>query len=132
MNKEHAISSKTSPNITHSEAEALWFGQDLRIFKRDSVTAVWYRDQVLEIIVKLHAAAVGPTFVLMDDNALPRRAAIVDVYLESEGIARMAWPTHSSDHNSIENFWDALGRGVSSRFSPPTTVIELKTALLEE
>ncbi|GFW74988.1 transposable element Tcb1 transposase [Trichonephila clavipes] len=64
-------------NITHSEVEALWCGQDtallgyrmdLHIFKRGSVTAVRYRDEVLEPIVRLYAAAVGHTFVLMDDN----------------------------------------------------------------
>ena len=30
MNKEHAMSRKTSPNITHSEAEALWCAQGLQ------------------------------------------------------------------------------------------------------
>ncbi|GFS93083.1 transposable element Tcb1 transposase [Trichonephila clavipes] len=94
--------------------------------------AVWYRDEVLEPIVRLYAAAVGPTFVLMDDNACPHTAIIVDDYLESEGIARMAWPAYSSDLNPIENLWDALGRAVSSRFPPPATLIELETALQEE
>ncbi|GFV13920.1 transposable element Tcb1 transposase [Trichonephila clavipes] len=67
---------------------------DLQIFKRGSVTAVRYRDKVLEPIVRLYAAAVGPTFVLLDDNARPHRADIVDDYLESEGIARMVWPVY--------------------------------------
>ena len=80
------------------------------------MTAVQYRDEILQPIVRLHAAAVGPIFVLMDDNASPHRAAIVDDYLESEGIARMMWPVYSPDLNSIENLWDALGRNVSSRF----------------
>ncbi|GFT52097.1 transposable element Tcb1 transposase [Trichonephila clavipes] len=95
---------------------SLGYRTDLHIFKRGSVTAVPYRDEVLEPIVRLYAAAVGPTFVLMDDNARPHRADIVDDYLESEGIARMAWPTYSPDLNSIENLWDALGRAVSSQF----------------
>ncbi|GFV78250.1 transposable element Tcb1 transposase [Trichonephila clavipes] len=50
--------------------------------------AVRYRDEVLKPIVGLYAAAVGPTFVLMDDNARPHRADIVDDYLDSEGIAQ--------------------------------------------
>ncbi|GFS52612.1 transposable element Tcb1 transposase [Trichonephila clavipes] len=82
---------------------------DLHIFKRGSVTAVRYRDEVLEPIVRLYAAAVGPTFVLMDDNARPYRADIVDDYLENEGIERMAGLAYSSDLNPIENLWDALG-----------------------
>ncbi|GFY22306.1 transposable element Tcb2 transposase [Trichonephila clavipes] len=44
----------------------------------------------------------------------------------------MACPTYSSDLNPIENFWDSLNRAVSSRLTPPTTLIELETALQEE
>ena len=87
-----------------------------------------YRDEVLEPTVRLYPAAVGPAFVLMDDDARPHRAAIVDDYLENEGIVLMAWPAYSPDHNPFENLSDALGRAVSSRFPPPATLIELKTA----
>ncbi|GFV72907.1 transposable element Tcb1 transposase [Trichonephila clavipes] len=69
---------------------SLEYRTDLHIFKRGSVTAVRYRDEVLEPIVRMYAAAVGPTFVLMDDKARPHRADIVDDYMESDGIARMA------------------------------------------
>ncbi|GFS81690.1 transposable element Tcb1 transposase [Trichonephila clavipes] len=104
---------------------SLGYRTDLYIFKRGFVTAVRYRDEVLEPIVRLYAAAIGHTFVLMDDNARPRTADIVDDYLESEGIARMAWPAYSPDLNPIENLWDALARAVSSRFPPPATLIEV-------
>ena len=76
---------------------------DLRIFERGSATAVPYRDEVLEPIVRLYAVAVGSTFVLMDDNAHPQRAAIIDDYLESEVIASMTWPAFSPHLNQIEN-----------------------------
>ncbi|GFW95484.1 transposable element Tcb1 transposase [Trichonephila clavipes] len=69
------------------EGISLGYRTNLHIFKRGSVTAVRYRDEVLEPTVRLYDAAVGPTFVLMDDNARPHRADIVDDYLESEGIA---------------------------------------------
>ena len=65
------------------------------------MTAVRYRDEVLDPIVKLYAESVGPSFVLMDDNARLHRAAIVGDFLESEGIARMEWPACSPDLNPI-------------------------------
>ncbi|GFW93907.1 transposable element Tcb1 transposase [Trichonephila clavipes] len=107
---------------------SLGYRIDLHIFKRGSVTAVRYRDDVLESIVRLYAAAVSPTFVLIER---PHRADIVDDYLESQGIARMAWPAYLPDLNPIENLWDALGRAISSHFSPPATRIEPETALQE-
>ncbi|GBL80408.1 Transposable element Tcb2 transposase [Araneus ventricosus] len=76
---------------------------DLHIYRLGSVTAVRYRDEVLDPIVKLYAAADGPSFVLMDDNARPHRAVIVDDFLECEGIERMEWPAYSPDLNPIEN-----------------------------
>ncbi|GFT96696.1 transposable element Tcb1 transposase [Trichonephila clavipes] len=105
---------------------------DLHIFKRSSVTAVRFRDEVLEPIVRMYAKAVGPIFVLMDIMHVPHRADIVDYYLESEGIARMAWPAYSPDLHPIEKLWDALGCVVSSSFSHPATLIELETAPQEE
>ena len=41
-------------------------------------------------------------------------------------------PAYSPDHNPTKNLWDALGRAVFSRFPPPASLIELKTALQEE
>ena len=82
--------------------------------------------------MRLCAEAVGTTFVFMDNNARNYRADIVDDYLESEGIARMAWLAYLPYLNSIENLWDALGRAISSRFPPPVTLIKLETALQEE
>lgn len=55
----------------------------------DSMTAVRYRDTVLDDTVWLYAAAVGPAYVLMDDNKCHYRAHLIEVYMYSEGIARM-------------------------------------------
>ncbi|GFT65097.1 transposable element Tcb1 transposase [Trichonephila clavipes] len=63
---------------------SLGYRTDLHIFKRGYVTAVQYQDKVLEPVVRFHAAAIGPTFVLMDDNARPHRADILDDYLEAK------------------------------------------------
>ncbi|GFV16021.1 uncharacterized protein TNCV_3976761 [Trichonephila clavipes] len=55
-------------------------------------------------------SAVGPTFVLMDNNARPHRADIMDDYLKKRDCAY----------------------GVSSRLPPRATLIELEIALQEE
>ena len=105
---------------------------DLHIYRQGSETAVRYRDEVLDPIVRLYAAAGGPAFILMDDNARPHTAALVDDYLESEGIARMEWPAYSSDLNPIENLCDSLSRAVCTRFPLPATLTDLETPLKEE
>ncbi|GBN31114.1 hypothetical protein AVEN_193846-1, partial [Araneus ventricosus] len=59
--------------------------------------------------------AVGPEFILMDDNARPHSALLVDEFLESEDIRRMDWPVRSPDLNPMEHVWDALGRATATR-----------------
>ncbi|GFX14570.1 transposable element Tcb2 transposase [Trichonephila clavipes] len=44
----------------------------------------------------------------------------------------MEWPVCSTDMNSIENVWDALGRRVAGHEPPSQTLQELERALLEE
>ncbi|GFX84824.1 esterase FE4 [Trichonephila clavipes] len=61
----------------------------LHVFKRGSVTGVRYRDVVLELHVCLFRSTCDPEFILMDDNARPHRALLVDEFLESEDIRRM-------------------------------------------
>ena len=45
-----------------------------------------YHDEILDAYVRLHAAAIGNDFILMDDNARPHRAVLVEDYLESQGL----------------------------------------------
>ena len=70
--------------------------------------------------------------ILMDDNARAHRARITDQYLEQATIVRMEWPARSPDLNPIEHAWDMLQTAVSSRPVQPTSVQELRQALLEE
>ncbi|GFW40925.1 hypothetical protein TNCV_4369731 [Trichonephila clavipes] len=63
-----------------------WSGQGFHC-DITSTNAVWYRDEVLNPTVKLHAPSVGISLVSVDDNARPPRAIIVDDFLESEKIA---------------------------------------------
>ncbi|GBN82613.1 hypothetical protein AVEN_122096-1 [Araneus ventricosus] len=54
----------------------------LHVFERCTVTGVRYRDEILEYYVLLFRGAVGPEFILMDNNARPHRALLVDEFLE--------------------------------------------------
>ncbi|GBM23009.1 Transposable element Tc1 transposase [Araneus ventricosus] len=99
----------------------------LHVFERGTVTGIRYSDEILEPYVRLFRGAVGPEFILMDDNARAHGALLVDEFLESEDIRRMDWPARSPDLNPIEHVWDALGRVIATR-NPQ----EMKTALLNE
>ena len=104
---------------------------DLHVLQNGTLTAVRYRDEILDPIVKPYAGAIGPQFILMDDNARPHRAHLVDQYLDNESIERMEWPSRSPDLNPIEHVWDMIGRAVYARVNPRRTLAELGQALQE-
>ncbi|GFW72149.1 cubilin [Trichonephila clavipes] len=54
-----------------------------------TMTGHIYRDVILEQHVHLFRGAIGAEFLLMDDNARPHRANIVDECFHSEDITRM-------------------------------------------
>ncbi|GFV31922.1 DDE_3 domain-containing protein [Trichonephila clavipes] len=68
----------------------------------------------------------------MDGNARPHRANIVDEYLRSEDITRMDWSVYSPDLNPTEHVWDMLGQRIAACRPPPTCLLELRRALLDE
>ncbi|GFX99636.1 transposable element Tcb2 transposase [Trichonephila clavipes] len=76
---------------------------DLHVFHGGTVTGLRYRDETLDSYVRPYAAAIGNDFILMDDNARPHRARIVEEYLEDHGLERMEWPARSPDLNPIEH-----------------------------
>ena len=49
------------------------------MFHGGNLTGVRYRDKILDAYVRPYAAAIGNYFILMDDNAQPRRAVFVEV-----------------------------------------------------
>ncbi|GFY16541.1 transposable element Tcb2 transposase [Trichonephila clavipes] len=65
---------------------------DLHVFHGGTVTGLRYRDEILDPYVRPYAAAIGNDFILMDDNARPHRARIVEEGLEDHGLERMEWP----------------------------------------
>ncbi|UYV80282.1 hypothetical protein LAZ67_18002283 [Cordylochernes scorpioides] len=104
----------------------------LHIFSGGTLTAQRYRDEILEPYLRPYRDQIGHNLILMDDNARPHRARLVNEYLQSENIRRMDWPARSLDLNPIEHVWDALGRRFGARHHSPRTLVELRTALLEE
>ncbi len=97
-----------------------------------TLTALRYIEEVIRPNVIPYAGAIGDSFILQDDNARPHRGNIVNEYLEEQGIARMDWPAVSPDLNPIEHLWDNLGRKVTPRLNPDSTVNDLRRILLEE
>ncbi|GFV67421.1 transposable element Tcb2 transposase [Trichonephila clavipes] len=103
---------------------------DLHVFHGGTVTGLRYRDEILDPYVRPYAAAIGNHFILMDDNARPHRARIVEEYLEDHGLERMEWPARSPDLKPIEHLWDYLGREVAALNPPTRSLHELKQGLL--
>ncbi|GFU51533.1 transposable element Tc3 transposase [Trichonephila clavipes] len=97
-----------------------------------TMTSHIYRDVILKQHVRLFRGTMGAEFLFMDDNARSHRANIVDECLQSEDIMRMDWPAYSPDLNPIEHVWDRLGRRIVARQPPPTYLLELRRALLDE
>ena len=104
---------------------------DLQVIDNGTLTALRYVNEILDVYVCPYAGAVGENFILMDDNAHAHRARIIDHYLEKATIVRMERPARSPDLNPIEHAWDMLQTAVSSCPVQPSSVQELRQALLE-
>lgn len=104
---------------------------ELCVLPRNSLNAVGYTRVVEEHVVPF-APFIGEGFILMQDNARPHVARIVNEYLDEAGIERMPWPAISPDMNPIEHLWDQLGRRVRGRENAPENLQKLTAALVEE
>ena len=62
---------------------------DLYCLGNGALTAIRYRDEILEPFVRPYAGAVGPGFLLMHDNARPHVARVCRQYLEDEGLKQL-------------------------------------------
>ncbi|KAI4882748.1 hypothetical protein NFI96_008749 [Prochilodus magdalenae] len=95
-----------------------------------SLTAIRYRDEILRPLVRPYAGAVGPGFLLMQDNARPHVAGVCQQFLQDEGIEAMDWPARSPDLNPIEHIWYIMSRSIRCHVVPQT-VQELADALVQ-
>ncbi|KAL0161626.1 hypothetical protein M9458_045351, partial [Cirrhinus mrigala] len=103
----------------------------LHVLARGSLTAIRYRDEILRRLVRPYADAVGPGFLLMQDNARPHVAGVCQQFLQDEGIDAMDWPARSPNLNPIEHIWDIMSRSIRQRHVAPQTVQELADALVQ-
>ncbi|KAI4872445.1 hypothetical protein NFI96_033688, partial [Prochilodus magdalenae] len=75
--------------------------------------------------------AIGPGFLLMQDNAIPHVAGVYQQFLQDEGIEAMDWPARSPDLNPTEHIWDIMSRSIHQCHVAPQTVQELADALVQ-
>ena len=88
------------------QGERYWSYRLVHVFPRGGITAVRYRDEVLEPIVRPYAGAIGDAFILMQDNARAHTARLSMTFLDDEGSTVMNWPARSPDLNPIEHACD--------------------------
>ncbi|KAI4886961.1 hypothetical protein NFI96_007821 [Prochilodus magdalenae] len=103
----------------------------LHVLARGSLTGIRYQDEILKPLVRPYAGAVGPGFLLMQDNARSHVAGVCRQFLQDEGIEAMDWPARSPDLNPIEHIWDIMSRSIHQRHVAPQTVQELTDALVQ-
>uniref|UniRef100_A0A8K9VB88 Transposase Tc1-like domain-containing protein n=1 Tax=Oncorhynchus mykiss TaxID=8022 RepID=A0A8K9VB88_ONCMY len=103
----------------------------LHVLARGSLTAIRYRDEILSPLMRPYAGAVGPGFLLMQDNARPHVAGVCQQFLQEEGIDSMDWPARSPDLNQTEHICDIMSRSIHQRHVAPQTVQELVDALIQ-
>ncbi|CAJ0954397.1 unnamed protein product [Ranitomeya imitator] len=95
-----------------------------------TLTTIRYQDEILRPIVILYASALGPGFLLMQDNVRLHVAEMCQQFLHDEGIEAMDWPARSPALNPIEHIWDIMSRSIHQRHVAPQTVQELTDALI--
>ena len=84
-----------------------------------------------EIVIPF-AQNFGNDFILIDDNARPHRARIVQEVLNENNIERMEWPARSLDMNVIEHVWSRMKLRMNLREYEFNNLNDLANALRAE
>ncbi|KAJ8886083.1 hypothetical protein PR048_012290 [Dryococelus australis] len=111
----------------------IMFGQRTQLIPiQGHMAGLVYRDNILQPVVTGFAATLGQSFTLVDDNACPYRARVVNQFLAKHGIQRMEWPTYTADMNCVEHAWSELKREIANRPTPPVKIQQLTDAAIQE
>jgi len=105
---------------------------DLVVLIGQTMNAVRYRDLCINEIVVPFSENFGDDFILVDDNARPHRAEIVNDVLREHGIHRMNWPARSPDMNVIEHVWSRMKLKLNQIEHEFMNLDELAIAVREE
>ena len=100
--------------------------------RQGNVTGLYYRNNVIELIVLPYTRRHGNAFVFQDGNARDDRTCVVQDHLQFCRITTLPWPAKSPDLSPVVYLWDILGRRVRKRPHKPQDIKELANALLEE
>ena len=77
----------TEQNRNGKGSVMIWAGisvngkTDLYVIENITFTALRYCNAILDQFVRPYVGAIGPEFILMDDNARPHRAHVTNAYL---------------------------------------------------
>ena len=104
---------------------------DIRVMASSTLTAVWFKDEILRAIDRPYAGAVCPGFLLVQDNARPHVAGVCKPFLNDEGIDAIDWPPCSPDLNPAEHLLDTMYQCIRCHQAPPQTVQELADVLIQ-